>query len=367
MRPEAIAQLVKHHANTVGFDLVGMTSARPAPHAGYYKHWLACGRAGNMRYLTRNVHIRSDPRQLLTNARSVICLGVSYRREDGYRPFSKKKATPCFGLGSGGLIAQYARGVDYHVVLRGMLEELIRRLRGDIDMPFNARPCVDTAPILERDWAVAAGLGWFGKNTCVLHPQLGSYLLLAEIVSTLDLPNDAPLDARCGTCTRCIDACPTGALTAPYELDARRCISYLTIEHREAVDPALEPAMGDAVFGCDICQQVCPYNAKAPCGTHPDLNADRTSARLPLVELLELRSGAYKRLARGSALRRARASQWRRNAAIALGNVRRLDGDAQRALASAAVNATDSAVQNAARRSLERRRSGRGVCERSDP
>jgi epoxyqueuosine reductase len=214
---------------------------------------------------------------------------------------------------------------------------------------------VDTGPLLERELAAAAGLGWIGKNSMLLHQHLGSYLFLGEVLTTLEFVPDTPTSDRCGNCTRCLDACPTKALIEPHQLDASRCISYLTIEHRTEVPEQFHQQIGDWVYGCDICQQVCPFNRHAPWATHPQITAERIPARLPLVDLLKLRSGQYRRLTKDTAARRASRSMWRRNAAIALGNLRDLGEQERQALAEAGAD-DDPIVRHAARESLRRAR-----------
>jgi epoxyqueuosine reductase len=367
MTPLAKAQTVKTLVHSVGFELVGITTVDPLPGGAYYRDWLAAGYAAALTSLRRTVRIRATPAALLAGARSVICVALGYRRADGYcRPPSRGHAsapgTPYTGLPAGvpaGRVAQYARGRDYHSVLHLMLAALRERLHAALPEPFETAEFVDTGPLLERELAARAGLGWIGRNTCLLHPQRGSYLLLGEMLTTLELAPDTPLAERCGTCTRCIDSCPTRALVpgacdergrpvSPAHLNAARCISYLTIEHAGEIAPDLRPAMGDWVFGCDLCQQVCPYNARAPRGAHPDLMVDHLAAaiqritpppagdagpsaatsapapdadgRIPLRPLLQLSNGDHRRLTRDSARRRARRDMWRRNAAVALAN-----------------------------------------------
>ncbi len=343
MTPEATTNRIKAIARSAGFDLVGVARAGPLDRAAYYRDWLAKGYAGEMTYLRRNVHIRADPRELLPGARSVIVGGVIYGREDCYRPQSAGSSRPPV---PSGIIAQYARGEDYHVVLRDMFEQILRTARGELDVEFDARVCVDTAPVLERELAVAAGLGWFGKNTCLLNSAVGSYVLLGELVTTLELVPDEPVIERCAQCTRCIDACPTGALIGPRELDTRRCIAYLTIEHRGSIEPTKYASIGERLFGCDICQQVCPYNARAPKVRNARLRADRCGAHVPLESLVTLRSSAHRRLTKGTALRRAKAAMWRRNAVIVLGNVTTSRADLAR-LVSVVGEEDDPAVSTA--------------------
>ena len=309
MTPDEKTSLVKSLAAAIGFDRVGVTLARPLDRATYYKDWLARGHAGSMAYLHRNVELRCDPAQILPGASSIICTAVSYKR-----PASPPPA------GGAGRVSSYARGRDYHVVLRGMLESLRAELQQAIGEPSESRAFVDTGPLIERELAATAGLGWIGKNTMLMHERLGSFLFLGEIVTTLELAPDAPATDHCGTCTRCLDACPTQAFPAPYQLDASRCISYLTIERRGDVPDELAQQIGDWVYGCDVCQDVCPFNAKAPLGANADLAAEHIPARLPLAPLSTLTSGDYRRLTDGTAARRASRRMWQRNAAIALAN-----------------------------------------------
>ena len=348
MTPLAKADFVKQVALSLGSDCAGITHAGPVGRAGYYRHWLAAGYAGSMTYLGRNVHLRESPDRLLPGARSVICVGVSYRRPAVNAPNAARPA---------GRVATYARGRDYHVVLWRMLETLVERLRRRLDEPFDARICVDTAPVLERELAAAAGLGWIGKNTCLISRELGSYMLLGEVITTLDLACDEPAADSCGQCTRCIEACPTGAIVEPHRLNASRCVSYLTIEHRGEVPADLHVGVGDRVFGCDACQDVCPYNREAPPATNADLLADCTPAHVDLLDTLQLGSAAYRRLTKGTAGTRASRHMWRRNAAIALGNTR-CDDESTRteieAALSEAANDNNAAVRHAAKHALQR-------------
>lgn len=326
MTPGEKTALVKSAAAELGFDRVGVTTPRPLRREAYYRDWLASGHAGSMYYLTRNVESRVDPARFLAGARSIICTAINYHRPDSDAPGPAPAAAETAPTGR---IAQYARGEDYHVVVRDLLETLIHALRRRLNEHFDARACVDTAPLIERELAAAAGVGWIGKNTLVMHESVGSYLFLGEIVTTLELESDAPATDHCGTCTRCLDACPTAAFTAPYQMDATRCISYLTIEHREPIAPSLASKMGNWIFGCDICQEVCPHNSKAPVGTQPRLMTTRLPPRVELGPLLALRSGNYRRLTRGTAARRASRAMWQRNAAIAAENACRDEsGDA---------------------------------------
>ncbi|MBU0639616.1 MAG: tRNA epoxyqueuosine(34) reductase QueG [Planctomycetes bacterium] len=357
----AKTRLVKALALNVGFDLAGVTSAGRVRHADYYREWLARGYAGSMAYLRRNVPLRLEPARLLPGARSIICLGLSHHHPEHTPALSPSAVPDADRAGAGprdgsppaGRLAQYARGRDYHVVMRQMLAQYVALLRQRIDEPFEARVFVDTGPLLERDLASAAGLGWIGKNTCLLNRQLGSYVFLAELVCTLTLEPDEPSPDQCGSCRRCLEACPTGALRAPHQLDATRCISYFTIEHRGPVPAEFHRQIGEWVFGCDICQEVCPYNATAPAATLAEVAEDRLPARLNLFHLLGLRSGEYRRLTRDSATRRATRRMWRRNAAIAAGNSAATDAAIRQALATAARD-EEPALQQAAQGALDR-------------
>jgi epoxyqueuosine reductase len=346
MTPDAKTSLVKALARQIGFDLIGVTLAAPVGRAAYYRDWLARGYGANMRYLHRDLDRRADPRRLLPQARSIICAAISYHRPPEPTP---NPPTP-----PAGHVARYAQGRDYHRVLRDLLDNLLLELRRQIPEPFDARSFVDTGPLLERALAEAAGLGWIGRNTCLLNEHHGSYLLLGEIVTTLDLLPDQPVASRCGSCTRCIDSCPTRALVAPYELDARRCIAYMTIEHRGPIDAAHHPHMDACLFGCDICQAVCPYNARAPHGNHPDLTADCLPAHLDLARLLQLSAAEYRRLVRGTPGTRARRNMWRRNAAIVAGNAPSLTPDLRAKLEAIATDDPDPVVRSAAAETLRR-------------
>jgi epoxyqueuosine reductase len=345
MTPGEKTSLIKALALELGFDRVGIAHTGPSPTGPYYRGWLARGHAGSMTYLHRYAELRENPTRLLPGARSAICVALNYRRGERRAPTPSTRPA--------GRTAQYVRGTDYHRVIRGMLHELVARLREQLNEPFEQRLFVDTGPVLERELAAKAGLGWIGKNTMLLHQRLGSYLFLGETITTLDLEPDGPVPDRCGRCTRCLDACPTKAFAKPYQLDASRCIAYLTIEHRGEVPEGFHEQIGDWVYGCDVCQQVCPFNRRAPLATHPEINADRIPQHMPLVDLLRLRSAEYRRLTEGTAARRARRNMWRRNAAIALGNAKNIGEEERRALAEACEDA-DPAVRHAARHAAKR-------------
>lgn len=304
---------VKQIALDSGFDLAGIASAQPHPHFAFYSSWVTRGLAGAMGYLKdHRAQLRSDPRQLLPTARSILCVAKSYH---GPEPPSTHSPRPW--------LSRYAWGRDYHRVLRQALERVVERLQAEAPS-FDYRICVDTAPLLERSYAASAGLGWIGRNGCLIHQHTGSWIFLAELLLSLELEPDTPVEPHCGTCTRCIDACPTQALQpAPqpgpeYELDARRCISYLTIELRGAIPEELRSSIGQNVFGCDICQDVCPWNHRAALSS----DASFTSRHLAPdpTSLAQLTPQEFRRQFQASAVSRAKYSGLLRNLAIAMGN-----------------------------------------------
>jgi epoxyqueuosine reductase len=314
----ALAERARAHAFAAGFDLAGVTTLGPAPTAPHLRAWLDRGFQGEMAWLERGADLRADTTRPEPGMRSAVVVALDY---GGRQP--------------AGPIARYARGNDYHDAMRESLRALHAALERDVGHAFAARPYVDTGPILERDLARRAGLGWFGKNTMLLNPSRGSWFFLGALFTSLDLAPDAPFESdHCGTCTQCLDACPTGALREPRVLDATRCISYLTIEHRTAIPEALRPLIGELVFGCDICQEVCPWNVKfgveprrGPIAPRGD-NADGD-----LHALLALDDDAFRTRFRGTAVTRARRRGLLRNVAVALGN--RGDPASVSALASA--------------------------------
>ncbi len=305
----------------LGFDLLSLVPIESTPHFDFFKNWLREGHAAGMHYLEKRADLRADVRAFFPEARSVVMAALVYKQSaQSVEAFSKTR---------GFSLAQYAWGREYHAVFRDKLSSLGERLRAQAllagDETFDYRVFVDTAPVLERDIAALAGLGWIGKNTCLIHPQKGSYLFLGGLAitaSTQDRPS--PRIDHCGTCRACLDACPTGALTAPYTLDARRCIAYWTIEHRgDFPDPIREEAKAEWkgwVFGCDLCQAVCPWNRKSPAGTHAEF------ALLPaweqienLADLLAITPAQWSAF-RESPVRRTKWSGLKRNAEALLGD-----------------------------------------------
>lgn len=274
-----------------------------------------------MRYLAQHVTLRENPARILDGARSVICAAASYNQPQPQAPPSTPKDAPR------GRVARYVRGRDYHDVLRSRLERLIDGLRAGLPERFEARVVVDTAPLLERELAAAAGLGWIGKNTLLLNERLGSFVLLGEIVTTLELAPDEAQTDHCGNCTRCLDACPTAAFPAPYQMDASRCISYFTIEHRGPVPDEFHEAIGDWIYGCDVCQEVCPFNTDAEAGTDAALLHGGLPAQVELRGVEQLTPATYRELVAGTAADRARLDMWQRNARIASKNATRAAQD----------------------------------------
>jgi epoxyqueuosine reductase len=306
-----LAGAIKRHARELGFDLVGIADARPSAYRDYLRSWLDDGRAGTMEYLGNRFDERTDPSVVLPGARSVICVAINY-----YVPL---EPVPEQDRAQHGRVARYALGRDYHDPLKHRLYDLADWLR-EAAPGAQTKTGVDTAPLMEKELAARAGIGWQGKNTCVINQEIGSWLLLGEIITTIELPQDGPVVDRCGTCTRCIDACPTGAITEPYRLDASRCISYLTIEHRGEIAPALQSQMGDWLYGCDICQDVCPWNAKAPAATDPLLQPRFATGTLDLREVLSWGVDEYRETLRRSTIKRVKLPVLQRNATNALRN-----------------------------------------------
>ena len=315
MDPTAAATIssdqVKAHAAAVGFDLCGISAVADFPELRYLREWLENGYHGEMHYLARNADRRSDVRVVLPEARCVIMLGTVYNTD---RPYSTERSPD--GTAT---ISRYAWGDDYHDVIGGRMSQLIEAMRR-VDGEFLYRAYVDTGPVQERVYAKYAGLGWIGKNTCLINQDLGSWLFLSAIICDLDLEPDAPATDHCGRCTLCLDACPTGAIVAPYQLDARRCLSYLTIENKAGIPAEFRDAVGSHAYGCDICQDVCPWNSKAaislaqPWQPRPALDA------ASLLDLWRMRDDDLRAALKGSPMKRAGVRRLRRNLAVALGN-----------------------------------------------
>ena len=312
----ALARRAKEIATALGFDLAGIAPADPPPHAESLRGWLARGFAGEMGYLARRAEERVDPRRVLAGARSVIALGFAY-----------DPGSPPPGGAGAARVARYAGGEDYHDVLLDRVRAFEAALMALAERPVRTRGYVDTGPVLERALAAGAGLGWIGKNTCLIHPRLGSYLFLAVVLTDLALEPDAVEPDHCGSCRACLDACPTDAFPEPWVMDATRCIAYTTIESRGPIPEPLREAHGDWAFGCDVCQEVCPWNRRERRAVPPDPHglrariAPRSEWRSPALDwLLGLDEGDWQRATRGTALRRARFRGLLRNALVAAGN-----------------------------------------------
>jgi len=298
VKPSLIAR-----AHALGFDLCRVARCTAPPHAEAFGQWLADGRAGEMTWLERNKERRVDPQKVLPGARTVIVLGMNYwQGETAMLP----------------RIARYAWGEDYHEIIERKLRELdaFLQTQGGVQKSY-----VDTGPVLERDFAAEAGAGWHGKSTMLISPKLGTWFFLAEILTTLEIAPDEPLPNRCGSCDRCITACPTGAITAPQQLDARRCISYLTIESKGAIPLDLRPLIGDRIYGCDDCLSACPWNRFAQVSSESAFAARDAVAAMSLTDFLALDDESFRMLFRKSPIKRIKRRGFLRNVCVALGNV----------------------------------------------
>lgn len=308
MDRSTLAERLKEAARHQGFELVGVASLAPAATANAYRDWLARGDHAGMAWMERHAELRADPRRLLPGAMSALVVGLRYGPREG----EDSEAGDLWPR-----VARYARGRDYHDLLRERLERVAAEATA-LAPGCGTRVCVDTAPLLERELAARAGLGAVGKNSMLLHPEAGSWFLLGELLLTVELAPDTPFADLCGDCTRCLDACPTGALPAPYRLDANRCLSYWTIEHRGEIAEEVRPQLRDWVFGCDVCQEVCPWNARARPVAAPEFAVPEGRRSLDLAGLLALDPEAYRERLRGSPLKRAKLEGLRRNAALTL-------------------------------------------------
>lgn len=304
------AERAKALALEAGFDRAGITSAQAPAELAHFAAWIAAGAAGTMAYLTEQAERRSSVQAAFPWARSVLCVALQYDTPEPYSTEAPRDA---------GWIARYAWGDDYHDVMKSMLDALAARLQAELG-PMQARAYVDTGPIVERAYAAAAGLGAWGKNTCLLDPELGSWFFLGEIVVDRDWTADAPRTDMCGTCTACLDACPTGALPRPYFLDATRCISYLTIEQKGAIPEDLREGVGHHVFGCDICQDVCPWNRKRRHRGPAAFDARPGLVGPDLAALASLDDDAFRARFRKSPVKRAKRRGLLRNVAVAMAN-----------------------------------------------
>ncbi len=303
-------------ARELGFDQVGVAGIELPEDEANLERWIAERRHGEMDYMERHGRKRSRPDELVPGTLRVISVRMAANAPDA------SPAAAVLADGRKGFIARYALGRDYHKVLRGRLAKLAARLEAEIG-PFGYRAFVDSAPVMEKPLARNAGLGWIGKHTNLINERAGSLFMLGELLTDLPLPVDGRSPDRCGTCSACLPACPTGAITAPYQLDARRCISYLTIEHHGVIPEALRSAIGNRIFGCDDCQLVCPWNKFARVAAEPDFRVRHGLDAPDLVELFQWTEAEYEARSAGSALRRLGFRRWLRNIAVALGNAPR--------------------------------------------
>jgi epoxyqueuosine reductase len=316
-KPAGIKDRLVALARETGFDACRVATSDPPPHAAEFRQWLRDDRAGEMQYMERGEEKRCDPQLVLPGARSVVVLALNYwqgetdEREAGSFSYRGKKS-------ASGRIARYAWGDDYHEVVAGKLTKLDNFLS---EFGGTQKSYVDTGPILERDYAAQAGVGWHGKSTMLLDGRLGTWFFLAEVLTTLELSPDPPQKDRCGSCERCITACPTAAIVAPHQLDARRCISYLTIELKTSIPPEFRPLIGDRIFGCDACLDACPWNRFAEASRETAFAARPATVGMALRDFLALSDEAFRALFRNSPIRRIKRRGFLRNACVALGNV----------------------------------------------
>jgi epoxyqueuosine reductase len=307
---------LKTRALELGFDLCGIAPAESFTELAFLDEWLDRGYAGEMAWMARTRERRADVRNVLPGARSVIVTGTLYNTD---RPYADQLPNDVARL------SRYAWGDDYHLVIKSRLDALLDWMRATSSAPFEGRAYVDTGPVQERVYAQYAGLGWIGKNTCLINPEIGSWLFLGEIICTLPLEADTQGLEQCGSCTRCLAACPTGALVEPGVLDSNRCLSYMTIELRSSIPDAHRSAIGAHVYGCDVCQEVCPYNQPAPVSADEPWQP-RAGLDLPrMVDLWRHSDRDLRRLTKGSAMTRTKLVGLRRNLAVAIGN----SGDAE--------------------------------------
>ena len=313
----ALASRIRALAQAAGFQRFGISGVELADDELHLRDWLAQGLHGSMDWMARHGDKRSRPAELVPDTLRVVSVGLDYGRD-------ADAAWDNLRDGERAYVARYALGRDYHKLMRNRLQTLANEVAQEIG-PFGHRVFVDSAPVLERALARNAGLGWIGKHTCLIDSDGGSWFFLGELFVDLPLPIDPPASAHCGTCTRCIEVCPTRAIVAPYRLDARRCISYLTIEHEGSIDAELRPLIGNRIFGCDDCQLVCPWNKFARRTDEPDFRTRNNLDQATLAELFAWDEDEFLRRTEGSAIRRSGHERWLRNIAVALGNAPKTD------------------------------------------
>lgn len=312
--PEQLARAIKEQARRLGFELVGISPLRDPPHEQSFSDWLGRGYEGEMAYMARTEQARRHPDTRFPWARSVVSVAMNY-----YTAFPHE--THRAGAPRG-WISRYAWGDDYHTMMEDRLEALLGWIRDTVGGPIEGKVYVDTGPVLEREFAGQAGIGWIGKNTHLISPEDGSYVFLGELLLSLELPADQPITDRCGSCDLCLRACPTDAFAGPYRLDARRCISYLTIELKGSIPTEMRPLIGDHIFGCDICQEVCPYNVDIAATKEPAFQPREGLHAPELIPLLTLDDEAFRSRFKGNPMKRSKRRGVLRNVAVALGNLR---------------------------------------------
>jgi epoxyqueuosine reductase len=314
----ALAASIKAWGCELGFGAVAIAGVDMAEPANHLEQWLARGCHGEMDYMQRHAHLRADPSQMVPGVTRAICARLDYRPQDDDEEWVEREFGRLEDRGAA-VVSMYARGRDYHKVLRDRLQKLATRIEQEVG-DYRYRVCTDSAPVFEIELARRGGLGWRGKHTLLLSRDAGSMFFVGEILTDLPLPIDAPVDDHCGTCRRCIDICPTHAITAPYQLDARRCISYLTIEHKSAIPQEFRRAIGNRVYGCDDCQLVCPWNKYAQVAGVADFDVRNGLDRATLIELFGWSEEEFRTRHAGSAILRIGYERWLRNIAVGLGN-----------------------------------------------
>ncbi|MBS0192858.1 MAG: tRNA epoxyqueuosine(34) reductase QueG [Proteobacteria bacterium] len=311
--PAQLKERIRAWAADLGFARLGVSDVELRDDAAHLRRWLAQGMHGDMEWMARHGAMRERPDALRPGTLRVLSVRMDYATSETADDWA------ALADGQRAYVARYARGRDYHKLMRGRLQKLAERIAAEIG-PFGYRAFVDSAPVLERALARNAGLGWIGKHTCLIDRDHGSWFFLGEIYTDLPLPVDAPASAHCGTCTRCIEVCPTQAILAPHRLDARRCIAYLTIEHEGAIPEELRAPIGNRVFGCDDCQLICPWNKFAKVAAEPDFRVRNRLDSASLIELFAWTEDEFLQRTEGSAIRRLGHERWLRNIAVGLGN-----------------------------------------------
>ena len=316
MPVENLSNRIKQQAASLGFSACGITSAEPPPHHADYKQWILDGCNGEMQYLVRQEERRGQPSLVLEDVKSIVIVALNYSVESG-RPQSDNS-------NESGVIARYARYDDYHDLFWERLDQLLKFIQ-EVHPETQGRVYCDTGPVTERDLAMRAGLGWIGKHTNLISRSLGNWFLIGSVFLDIDIEADPPETEHCGTCTRCIPACPTGAITSPYHLDARRCIAYLTIELKGSIPVELRPLVGNRIFGCDDCLAACPWNKFAVEASSNGLHLRADLSSLDLIDLLTIDDAEFKRRFAGSPILRAKRRGFLRNVCVALGNIGKAD------------------------------------------